>query len=183
MISTNLERERQNRSCLKKMKPPAFAWGLGAALAVAAFAAPGAFAQGMGPAMPAPATAPVKPAPAMAPAKPHALPDQKIEAHITELHKQLGITPEQEDKWKPVADEMRDDAGTVSDLIRTRESSLDTMTAVDDLKSYQQIADAHSDSLKKLIPLFSTLYDSMSDAQKKVADAAFSHGPGHSKHG
>jgi hypothetical protein len=47
------------------------------------------------------------------------------------------------------------------------------MTAVDDLKSYGEIADAHADGIKKLTPVFAALYASMSDAQKKEADAIF----------
>ena len=47
------------------------------------------------------------------------------------------------------------------------------MTAVDDLKSYSEIADAHADGLKKFTPAFEPLYAGMSDAQKKSADTLF----------
>ena len=47
------------------------------------------------------------------------------------------------------------------------------MTAIDDLKSYSEIADAHADGLKKFIPAFEPLYAGMSDAQKKSADTLF----------
>ena len=47
------------------------------------------------------------------------------------------------------------------------------MTAVDDLKSYGQFAQAHVDGLKGLTASFETLYNSMPDAQKKVADQVF----------
>ena len=50
------------------------------------------------------------------------------------------------------------------------------MTAVDDLKSYGEIADAHANGIKKLTPVFADLYASMSDAQKKEADTLFRHG-------
>ena len=50
------------------------------------------------------------------------------------------------------------------------------MNAVDDLKSYGEITDAHADGIKKFTPVFATLYDSMSDAQKKQADTLFRHG-------
>ncbi len=50
------------------------------------------------------------------------------------------------------------------------------MTAVDDLKSYGEITEARADGVKKLIPVFSDLYASMSDAQKKEADNLFRHG-------
>ena len=47
------------------------------------------------------------------------------------------------------------------------------MTAVQDLQTYQQFAQAHVDGLKNLTAAFSTLYDAMPDAQKKVADQVF----------
>jgi hypothetical protein len=50
------------------------------------------------------------------------------------------------------------------------------MTAVDDLKSYGEIADAHANGIKKLTPVFADLYTSMSDVQKKEADTLFRHG-------
>jgi hypothetical protein len=47
------------------------------------------------------------------------------------------------------------------------------MTAVDNLKTYEAIADAHAEGLQKLVPAFETLYASMSEAQKKNADEVF----------
>jgi periplasmic protein CpxP/Spy len=47
------------------------------------------------------------------------------------------------------------------------------MTAIQDLQNYQQFAQAHVDGLKNLISAFSTLYNAMPDAQKKVADQVF----------
>jgi hypothetical protein len=61
----------------------------------------------------------------------------------------------------------------MADLIQSRVQNAKTMTAVDDLRAYQGIADAHAEGLKKLIPAFEALYASMSDEQKKNADAVF----------
>lgn len=47
------------------------------------------------------------------------------------------------------------------------------MNAVEDFKSYGEIAQAHADGIQKFIPVFEALYNSMSDAQKKNADAVF----------
>jgi protein CpxP len=47
------------------------------------------------------------------------------------------------------------------------------MTAVADLQMYQKFAQAHVDGLKNLISSFQALYDTMPDAQKKVADKVF----------
>ena len=54
------------------------------------------------------------------------------------------------------------------------------MTALDDLMTYQKFAQAHVEGLKKLIAAFSTLYQSMPDAQKKIADQVFQNS-GHEK--
>jgi protein CpxP len=54
------------------------------------------------------------------------------------------------------------------------------MTAVDDLKMYQKFAQAHVDGLKNLISSFETLYNSMPDAQKKIADQVFKRTSGRS---
>ena len=60
-------------------------------------------------------------------------------------------------------------------LIKARSAHMTAMNAVDDLKSYSEIAEAHADGLKKFIPAFEPLYVSMSDTQKKNADALFHH--------
>ena len=56
---------------------------------------------------------------------------------------------------------------------KSRTKAPQSMTAVEDLKTYQKFAQAHVDGLKNLISAFSTLYDAMPDAQKKIADQVF----------
>jgi periplasmic protein CpxP/Spy len=104
----------------------------------------------------------------------------RVEARIKELYAKLKITPAQEELWNKVTQVMRDDAKTMEGLIKTRSEKESTMTAVDDLKSYSAITEAHADYLKKFIPVFEPLYASMSDAQKKSADTLFRH-HGHAK--
>jgi hypothetical protein len=99
----------------------------------------------------------------------------RVEARIKELHTKLKITPAQEVLWDNVTQVMRDNAKTMEALIKARSENAGTMTAVDDLKSYSEIAEAHADGLKKFIPVFEPLYASMSDAQKKDADTLFHH--------
>ena len=99
----------------------------------------------------------------------------RVEVRIKELYTKLKITPAQEELWNKVTQAMRDDAKTMEALIKTRSENATTMTAVDDLKSYSEIAQAHADGLKKFIPAFEPLYASMSDAQKKNADKLFHH--------
>ncbi|NPT53652.1 hypothetical protein GNZ13_03230 [Paraburkholderia sp. 5N] len=97
----------------------------------------------------------------------------RIDTRISGLHARLQITAAQEDLWQKVAQVMRDNAGTMDSLRQARTSSANSMSAVDDLKSYGQIADAHADGIRKLTPAFQALYDSMSDVQKKNADLIF----------
>ena len=65
-------------------------------------------------------------------------------------------------------------------LTKARADKAQTMTAVNDLKSYAEIANTHAEGLKKFIPVFEALYGSMSDAQKAQADTLF-RGPHHNR--
>src|SRR5437762_136135 len=97
----------------------------------------------------------------------------RVETRIRELHAQLQITPAQEDLWNNVAQVMRDNARTMDTLTQARAAKAQTMTAIDDLKTYAEVAETHAEGLKKFTPAFETLYDNMSDAQKQQADAVF----------
>ncbi|WP_175054647.1 Spy/CpxP family protein refolding chaperone [Paraburkholderia sediminicola] len=97
----------------------------------------------------------------------------RVDTRISGLHTRLQITAAQEELWQKVARVMRDNAGTMDSLRQARASNVNSMSAVDDLKSYGQIADAHADGIRKLTPAFQALYDSMSDVQKKNADLIF----------
>ncbi len=97
----------------------------------------------------------------------------RTEQRIANMCAKLKITAAQEDQWAKVAQVMREDAKTMDTLIQARTDHAKDMTAVDDLKSYGEITDAHADGIKKLTPAFAALYSSMSDSQKKDADALF----------
>jgi len=73
-----------------------------------------------------------------------------------------------------VAQAMRENAAAMDKLVASnRATPPQEMTAVDDLKMYQKFAQAHVDGLKNLISSFDALYNSMPEAQKKVADQVF----------
>ena len=111
--------------------------------------------------------------------------EDRTELRIKDMHAKLKITSTQEEQWGKVAQAMLDDAKTMDTLTQNRIDHAKDMTAVDDLKSYGEIADAHANGIKKLIPVFVDLYADMSDAQKKEADTLFREGDhkhGH-KHG
>ena len=100
-----------------------------------------------------------------------------IEAHIKDLHARLMITPAQEDLWAKAAQVMRENGAAMDALRKARSEKAATMTAVEDFNSYAEMTAAHVDAIKKFIPVFSALYDSMSDAQKKNTDTIFRRGP------
>jgi periplasmic protein CpxP/Spy len=99
---------------------------------------------------------------------------ETVEQRITKLHADLKITPDEEKKWNDVAQAMRDNASKMEKLIaEKRQKAPQSMTALDDLDTYQDFAQAHVDGLKNLTSSFKSLYDSMPDAQKKNADEVF----------
>jgi len=116
-------------------------------------------------------TAPVKTA---APAEATETKGETVEQRITALHAALKITPAEDAQWNAVAQAMRENAAAMDKLVAAnRTTPPQNMTAVQDLQTYQQFAQAHVDGLKNLTAAFSTLYDAMPDAQKKVADQVF----------
>ena len=100
---------------------------------------------------------------------------KRCEGRIREMHERLGITPAQEESWNKVAQIMRDNDAAFRVSIGERYRDAGKMSAIDDLKSFQIIADEHSGGLKKLIPAFETLYDAMTPDQQKRADGVFAH--------
>lgn len=112
--------------------------------------------------------------------------EDRTELRIKNMHAKLKITSAQEELWGKIAQTMRDNAKTLDKLTRTRLDHAKDITAIDDLKSYGEIAEAHADGLKKLTPVFADLYANMSNPQKKEADTLFRYGVhhhGHHKHG
>jgi LTXXQ motif family protein len=96
-----------------------------------------------------------------------------VEARIKDLHKRLKITDAQNAQWDALAQVMRDNAQAMADLEKQRASDTQSMNAVDVVKSYGSVIEAHEAGMKKFIPAFEALYNSLSDAQKKTADALF----------
>jgi hypothetical protein len=96
-----------------------------------------------------------------------------VEQRIKTLHAKLKITSDQETDWNTVAQTMRDNETNIDQLIKARHANAASMTAIDDLQTYQQIAQAHADGLQKMASSFKTLYGDMSDDQKKNADTVF----------
>jgi hypothetical protein len=101
----------------------------------------------------------------------------RIEVRIHDMHANLAITVGQEDQWKQVAQVMRDNELALEALVNDRKANANSMTAIEDLKSYAAITDAHLEGIKKFTTAFTALYNGMSEAQKKDADTLFRKGP------
>lgn len=150
-----------------------------AALAVAALLAAPAVVMAQSAPTPTPTPAPAAPAPA-APGTPSpeagkASPSAavRVEERIRQLHAQLGITPAEQAQWQQFAQVMRENAREMDQAVMQRAQQFSSMTALQDLQSYEQIAAAHVQHLQKLIPAFQDLYASMSPEQKNRADQVF----------
>ena len=99
---------------------------------------------------------------------------ETVEQRITNLHASLKITPAEETQWNGVAQAMRENAAAMDKLVAAnRTTPPQNKSAVQDLQTYQQFAQAHVDGLKNLTAAFSKLYDVMPADQKKVADQVF----------
>ena len=109
---------------------------------------------------------------AMAPAG-TAMMAESPETRIKHLHDQLKITVDEESGWNTVAQVMLNNASDINDAVQDRVRMSKTMTAINDLKSYEAIVDAHADGIKKLATAFAPLYAAMPEAQQKHADAVF----------
>ncbi|MGF6901272.1 protein CpxP [Paraburkholderia sp. GAS348] len=133
-----------------------------------AVAMSGAFAQTS-----APASAPMG-TPASAPAA-KAGHERNVEDRIAYLHTQLKITPAQESQWNAFADVMRSNGQTMGQLFQQRKADTN-LSALDDMKQYATIAQAHADGMKRLVDAFDPLYNSFSPEQKKLADVTFHQG-------
>lgn len=99
--------------------------------------------------------------------------EDRAEQRVKSMHEKLMITAAQEPLWSKVADVMREDARKLDTLASTRTEHAQDRNAVEDLKSYSEITDAHAEGLRRLTAAFTPLYDGMSETQKKAADKLF----------
>jgi hypothetical protein len=128
----------------------------------------------------APLSAEAQPMPAPGPPIPRTVstsPQSQVEAateqRISGLQGELAITPAQMADWNTVAQVMRDNAKTTDALFRQRAAGAQSMNAVANMQSYAQVSRAYADGTEKLAASFETLYGTLSDQQKQVADRLF----------
>jgi protein CpxP len=137
------------------------------ALLVAGFTLPMcAYAQS-----PPPASA--QAAPPVAPGATNPTMEDQVGKRITQLHTALHITADEEAQWKQFADTMRDNARKMDQDYKDRSAKFSTLSALENMQSYAQIAQEHAEDVQRLVTAFQPLYAAMPDAQKKIADDVF----------
>jgi periplasmic protein CpxP/Spy len=99
--------------------------------------------------------------------------EERVEHRIADLRKELRITPAEQQQWDQFAGVMRENARDMDQIFIQRAQQLDTMTALQNMQSYEQLAEAHAQHLQKLVAAFQTLYGAMPDQQKQLADQVF----------
>jgi periplasmic protein CpxP/Spy len=98
---------------------------------------------------------------------------ERVEHRINELHAQLRITPAERQQWDQFAETMRENARDMDQVLMQRSQQFPSMNALQNMQSYEQLAEAHARHLQKLVPAFEDLYNAMPDQQKRLADQVF----------
>jgi hypothetical protein len=75
--------------------------------------------------------------------------------------------------WTAFAQAMRDNAASTDALFTQRAHAVTSMSAVDNMHSYAQIARAYADNTERLATAFDSLYASLTDTQRQAADTLF----------
>ena len=78
--------------------------------------------------------------------------EQRVEKHIRQMHAQLRITPAEQPQWDQFAEVMRDNARDMDQAFMQRMQQYPTMNALQNMQSYQQIAEAHAQDPGRLVP-------------------------------
>ena len=92
-------------------------------------------------------------------------------ARIKYLHDRLRITAEQEDLWDKVGQTIRDNERNLTPLRKERLRATTGGSALELLHAYDALGQTQLDSLKNIVTVFEPLYASLSESQKKIADA------------
>ena len=131
------------------------------------------------PAKAAPAVStPAKAAPAETAAPPQVRKShlERTEGQVAKLKDALKITPAQQGKWDALVQVMKGNAKDMDEQRKARTKKRSEMNAVEDMNNFIQVSEIHVAGMKKMLPVFEDLYKSMSDEQKKNADALFKTG-------
>ena len=116
-------------------------------------------------------------APAAMPPGASSATQKAVEQRIAALAAKLAITPAQQSDWTAFAQVMRDNAANTDKLFAQRAQNAATMNAVDNMKSYADIARGYADNTQRLSDAFVVLYGKLSSEQKQTADVLFRQAP------
>jgi periplasmic protein CpxP/Spy len=100
-------------------------------------------------------------------------PESAANARLAALQTQLRITNAQMAQWDAFSQAMRQNAVSTDTLFRHRAEGVNSMSAVDNMNSYAQIAQSYADNTKALAQAFSSLYSVLDVQQKQTVDALF----------
>ena len=73
----------------------------------------------------------------------------------------MQITPAEQPQWDQFAQVMRENARDMDQAFMQRAQQYPTMNAVQNMQSYEQMAEARVQHLQKLVPAFNNLYNAM----------------------
>ena len=99
--------------------------------------------------------------------------EERVERYIQDLHARLHITSAEETQWNQFAEVMRENARDMDRAFMQRAEQFSAMNAVQNLQSYEKLAEAHAQRVQKLVPAFENLYNAMPEQQKQLADQVF----------
>jgi Mlc titration factor MtfA (ptsG expression regulator) len=98
---------------------------------------------------------------------------EKVNEHIDQLHAELQITASEASQWDQFAQVMRDNAAQMEQAFTARSTNLGTMSAMQNMQSYAQLAQLHATNMQKLASTFQSLYNTFPQSQKQLADEVF----------
>lgn len=94
----------------------------------------------------------------------------RVQQQLRDLYARLRITPAQQPQWNAFAGTLEGNAQHMMQLWSSRRA---TASALDDMRNYAGIAQAHAEDMQRLVAAFTPLYASLSPQQKLAADQAF----------
>jgi hypothetical protein len=97
----------------------------------------------------------------------------RVEQRIATLHAQLQITAAEEPQWQEFARVMRANAQKMEESASKRAAKFQSLSAVENIKSYADMAVEHGQNVQRLAVAFESVYNVMSPDQKKMADTVF----------
>jgi hypothetical protein len=97
----------------------------------------------------------------------------RAEKWINDLHARLHITSAEQRQWEAMAQVMRANALHIDQVYAAQQGNPATATALDDMRAYAAITEAHAEDIQKMLPAFEALYNAMSPDQRRTADSVF----------